>query len=636
MHIDHLLSRAARRGVLSAFALTLLAAGALAPSPASAAEPAINPKVSTPFDIGVDAGYACFRIPSVVRTVSGDLLAFAEGRVDDCTDDTHVDILVKRSTNNGQSWDPAAKVVVGATDDFANGNPSPVVDTASGRVSLVYASSKVHDRGNRTVRVVNSEDGGTTWGEPRQLPTYMKPEWGWVSVGPGHGIQLTRGAHKGRLVVTGDHKNKDNLRAGAQLYVSDDGGQNWTLGAYTDTPAVAPAGSTAVPQQPGEVALVERTDGSLLFNARDRLACGYNERRLDAESTDGGNSFTRGFEPVGDLDSPPVFGSLLRLNATDTGDAGNRILYSGSSSTGSTVADRKDLTIRSTTDEGRTWSGTGTVVAPGFAGYSDLTLLAPGTVGMVYESALSYPHGRFIRFSSFTDGQLKAQETVVREQRTTDSAGDHRDSPAVQGGPVQTSRGAGKALALDGVDDQLQTTSCSPDLQIGAADFTLTAWFRYSATSGAHPILWAYGQGPDAPQFWLRAEPGNGRIHGLVDTGAGRDAVDVTVPGAYNDGSWHLAVLTREGKQLRLSVDGTATGVSAAGADASGAITPADPPVLRVGSRPDGMEHFAGALDEVRLFARALTPAEAEAAGNSAAVDATTERFRLGFSALWN
>ncbi|MFI8965753.1 exo-alpha-sialidase [Streptomyces sp. NPDC053493] len=620
------LSRATTAG-----ALALATACGLVPavaSPAGAADEPAPIKVYESQPFGLDEGYACFRIPSVIKAANGDLLVFAEGRKDDCSDDTHIDIVMKRSHDGGATW-PAEEtvVVVGTNDTLANGNPSPVVDRASGRISLVYATSPVHDRVKRSVRVVNSDDNGSTWTADRAVGT--KPaDWGWTSVGPGHGIQLAQGAHAGRLVVTGDHQNQGKTRGGAQLYVSDDGGRTWRMTGTTDESLVAAPGEP-LPQAPNEIAVVERADGSLYFNARDKNSCGYNERRLAAESTDGGDSFTTAFKAVTDLDAPPVFGSLLRLH--------DRILFSASNRSGGTVLDRQDLTIRSTTDGGGTWSGRGTRIVPGLSGYSDLAALSPDKVGMVYEWATKTPHG-YVRFTTFDDAQLKNEETVVRERRTTDTAGLYRDHPAVRGGPVPATRGAGKALAFDGVDDYLETTTCSSDLAVGASDFTVTAWFRYGATSGSHTILWAYGQGPDEPQFWLRAEPGadqgKGRIHALVDTGTA-DAVDVAVPGAFNDPAWHLVVLTREGQQLRLSVDGV-TAVSAAGRNASGAITPAGPPVLRVGTRPDGADRFTGALDEIRLFARALTPAEATSAGNSQNVDATAERLRLGFSSLWN
>ncbi|MFF8604758.1 exo-alpha-sialidase [Streptomyces sp. NPDC015346] len=636
---DH--SRSRPRVWLGVWALALLAAVALVPSaapPASASMAAASTpaNVTTPFAVGTE-GYTCFRIPSLVTTKSGALLAFAEGRVSGCADGGHNDIVMKKSLDGGQNWGPLVKVV-GANDELSNGNAVPVVDAVTGRVSLMYAAGTPEtpdaERGPRTVHVVNSMDEGKTWTGGAAIPGLRKDHWRWVAPGPGHGIQLSRGEHHGRLVITGDHDGSkaDNL-FGAQLYYSDDGGLTWHMGAVYET--TGPVTGQRIPQYPREPAVVERTDGSLYVNARNSAACGYNERRLAATSTDGGQTFTAdGFKPVAGLDTPPVYGSLLRLTATDMGDASDRILFSAPARSGGSALDRQDLTIRSMSKElDGTWSATGMLAVPGMAGYSDMSLMAPKKVGMVYETATHTSHGN-VRFTSFTEEQLVAGATVPRGLRTADGAGTYRDDPLIDGSPVPTTRYTGKALAFDGVDDHVRTTSCSSDLAIGASDFTVTAWFRYSATSGSHPILWAYDQGAEKPQFWLRAEPGSNRIRALVDTGSAvAGAAQVQTSGAYNDGVWHLAVLTRAGNELRLSVDGvTTTSPTAAG----GHIDAGGFPTLHIGARSDGLEHFRGDLDEVRFFAKALTAEEAVNAGNSAPdVAPEAERLRLGFTSLW-
>lgn len=49
-------------------------------------------------------GYQCYRIPAIVKAPNGDLLAFAEARRKDCGDFGDVDMVLKRSTDNGKSW----------------------------------------------------------------------------------------------------------------------------------------------------------------------------------------------------------------------------------------------------------------------------------------------------------------------------------------------------------------------------------------------------------------------------------------------------------------------------------------------------------------------------------------------------
>ncbi len=153
------------------------------------------------FRASQDPGYACYRIPAVVRTLKGTLLAFAEGRVDNCGDAGNVDIVVKRSTDDGRTWGPLRVVNDGGTD--THGNPAPVVDRETGRILLPSTWNTGRGGGNcpvpcdRTPHLQYSDDDGLTWSAPRDLSAeIMPPEWdSWYATGPVHGIQLTRGEH---------------------------------------------------------------------------------------------------------------------------------------------------------------------------------------------------------------------------------------------------------------------------------------------------------------------------------------------------------------------------------------------------------------------------------------------------------
>ncbi|MFG2414285.1 sialidase family protein [Streptomyces goshikiensis] len=151
-------------GLLAATALTLApspateasateASAATAPTAtagaatASAAENPVPAVVSTPFAAGAD-GYHCTRIPALVTTRSGALLAFAEGRVrgsEGCGDVGDNDIVMKKSTDGGATWGPL-KVLVGAgTDKLTHGNPAPVVDAVTGRITEFSAPAPADD-----------------------------------------------------------------------------------------------------------------------------------------------------------------------------------------------------------------------------------------------------------------------------------------------------------------------------------------------------------------------------------------------------------------------------------------------------------------------------------------------------------
>ncbi|WP_159001218.1 sialidase family protein [Streptomyces sp. SBT349] len=365
--------------------------------PPTAPEPAL----STPFEHHAE-GYACFRIPAVVTTPRGTLLAFAEARLTDCGDVGDIDLVVKRSTDGGRTWG-AMTVLRGRHTDGGFGNPVPVVDAVSGRVSLLFAHNgwEWEDgervRGPRSLHSLSSGDDGLTWTAGGVQAPLKPTDWTWVSVGPGHGVQLRRGPHAGRLIVAGDHDTAAG-RSGAQLYYSDDGGVTWRLGAVHDADRDEP--------HPGELTVVELVDGSVYVNARTSQP-DPGRHRLAARSEDGGATFAGGgFAPVPGLAAPPVYASLLRLRATDEGDPRNRLVLSAPARPVPQIATRRrTMTIRSSYDEGVTWQTTATSINFARAGYSDLTELITGEIGILYETGGNSPHGT-ITFTAFTVASL--------------------------------------------------------------------------------------------------------------------------------------------------------------------------------------------------------------------------------------
>lgn len=656
---------------LGALALAVLASVATAVAPPSAAvapataaavtattTPTVPAKLATPFPAGTSA-YHCTRIPALVTTRSGVLLAFAEGRDRDkdvgCHDVGNNDILLKRSEDGGRTWTDEPKVVVGAEDELAHGNPAPVVDAVTGRITLLYSSSdwnrnkKAPSRDGvqypRTVHAIHSMDGGLNWSESVALPQLKAAGWAWVSTGPGHGIQLSRGKHHGRLIVPGDHTASGN-KAGGQLYYSDDGGLTWELGA---TSAVTKDGA-----YPAELTVAETVDGSVYVNARssEPARCATNEHRLSTRSTDGGATFTGPFAPVANLDTSPVFGSLLRLHARDRDGKPNRLLYSGASRLGpNPLEDRRELAIRSSLDEGKSWQTVGTLVSPARTGYSDLSLLADGSIGVLYETAGNIPHGNIV-FTAFGETEMDTARTELRRPRTADSRERPENVPGnhgiIHGGAQLGERLSGKAMEFDGKDDYLRLV-CSDSLRVGnakegvpaATDFTVTAWFRHSATTKVRPIIWAYGM-PSANRavrhYSVRAEPEENVLRATIGTDTGN--AEVTLPSSYNDGRWHHVVFKREGGTLVLAVDG---GPSATAVATTGDITPTAQFNIHIGAQPDfpnqpaGVAQlFQGTLDDVRVFGRALTQDEELKVKNGALdVALDQERVRLGFSTIW-
>jgi len=329
-------------------------------SAAAAAEP-VNV-----FTSGQD-GYHTYRIPATVATRDGELLAFCEGRKSSRADHGDIDLLVKRSADGGRTWSEQAIVYEeGGDQNVTIGNPCPVVDQDTGTIWLPFC------RDNDDVLITSSNDGGKTWAPPREITADVKKSnWSWYATGPGVGIQLTRGPHRGRLVIPCDHResSSDTEFKVSHVFYSDDHGQSWQLGG-----SVAP--------HTDECQVAELPDGRLLINMRNywqregRVA-ELGGKRAVSVSADGAESWG-GLTFDEALLEPVCQAGLIRYSWPEEGRS--RLVFSNPAS--STARER--MTLRISYDEGRTWP-VAKLVDPGSAAYSCPVRLPDGQIGLLYE-----------------------------------------------------------------------------------------------------------------------------------------------------------------------------------------------------------------------------------------------------------
>lgn len=324
-----------------------------------------------------EGGYHTYRIPALAVAPGGTVLALCEGRRDSRADSGQIDLLLRRSADGGRTWSPPAVLV--SEPGMTCGNPCPVVDHRSGTVWLPFCKNLAdgpeamicEGKAPRTVWLTRSADDGATWAAPCQITAATKaPSWTWYATGPGHGIQLA----SGRLVVPCDHivgvhfdRHRDPYHS--HLILSDDGGATWRIGGIVD-------------EGTNECAAVETADGSLYVNCRNYRG---EKRRASARSGDGGESFgPRTWEDG--LPEPICQGSLVSLPAAG-GARSDRALFANPASTQARV----NLTLRLTQDGGRSWAEVGSLYE-GPAAYSDLAVVADGTVLCLYERGADGPY----------------------------------------------------------------------------------------------------------------------------------------------------------------------------------------------------------------------------------------------------
>lgn len=372
----------------------------------SCAAPAIGQQVNSTVLWQKGSGdYNNYRIPSLIVTPKGTVLAFCEGR--EAGDTGDINLLMKRSTDHGKTWSEEQIV----WDDAGNtcGNPCPVVDEETGRIYLLLTWNLGTDHETDIIRktsedtrrpfVCYSDDDGLTWSEPEDLTDTCKdPSWGWYATGPGLGIQIKNGAYKGRLIIPANHSYDDPegkvrngpFGYGAHVLISEDHGKTWRR-------------SSSIRPGCNESQVVELSDGSLMMSMRS-----YNGQyaRAIAVSKDGGDTWT---EIEHDLQ---LVESKCQASILDFGKYRGKdlLLFSNPA----VAIGRTHMTVRTSLDDGKNWSGS-KLIFPGYSAYSSMVKLGNGRVGLFFESGIKegYEHMLFVTFppkllfSNFEfDGQL--------------------------------------------------------------------------------------------------------------------------------------------------------------------------------------------------------------------------------------
>jgi sialidase-1 len=314
-------------------------------------------------------GYHTYRIPSLLTTTNGAILAFCEGRKHSGSDTGDIDVVIRRSTDNGRTWDDM-RIIADAGEEVFD-NPCPVQDRDTGTIWLPLCwnladggeGKIVRGEAERNIWMMSSDDDGLTWTEPVEITDGVKkPDWTWYATGPGHGIQLS----SGRMVIPCDFgrgmPDENHEYFGSHIIYSDDHGRTWQIGGE-------------IQKKVNECQVVELSDGVLLLNMRSYH--GANCRAI-AKSGDGGATWS---EITHDetLVEPICQAGILKLSD-------GTIAFSNPAST-----KRENMIVRFSTDDCQTWEKS-VVLHEGPSAYSDLAEAADGSVFCLYERGDRTPY----------------------------------------------------------------------------------------------------------------------------------------------------------------------------------------------------------------------------------------------------
>jgi arylsulfatase A-like enzyme len=317
-----------------------------------------------------DAGVHTYRIPALIETLKGTLLAVCDARHESARDmPARISLVMRSSKDQGKTWSPA--VTIRQVPEGGVGDASLLLDRRTGRVwcfhsygppGIGWATAEPGARtGPKTFQfhAIHSDDEGATWSEPVDLtPQVKEPAWQAMFATSGTHIQTGKGRYLVPLVVRDEHGVVSSRNAW-----SDDAGTTWGVGL-----AIGPGTD--------ESKCVELPNGAIMQNMRNGVT------RAIAFSGDGGLTFGP-VEHTGNLIDPVCNAAIVRF--------GDRLLFSNAAS-----HKRENLTVKICEDNGRTWY-TYWVLHPGPSAYSTMAVLRDGALAVMYECGDTSPYER-IRF----------------------------------------------------------------------------------------------------------------------------------------------------------------------------------------------------------------------------------------------
>lgn len=318
-----------------------------------------------------DDGSRNYRIPAILKTAKGTLIAMADRRKYNQTDlPEDIDIVMRRSTDGGRSWSDPRIIVQGEGRNHGFGDVA-LVQTKAGKLLMIFVGGvglwqSTPDRPQRTY-VSESWDEGLTWSPPRDITHFI---FGKDCADPGRSRWLASfcASGQGLVLPSGRIMFVAAIRESGQEYVlnnyvlySDDEGTTWHL-------------SDCAYHRGDEAKLTLMPDGRVLMSVRNQ---GRQEsrQRFFALSSDDGLTWERAkqFEGIHD---PGCNGAMLQVERSGR----NQMLHSLPLGPDG----RRDGAVYLFDHASGRWSAP-VVVNSESSAYSDMTLLADGTIGYFVE-----------------------------------------------------------------------------------------------------------------------------------------------------------------------------------------------------------------------------------------------------------
>ena len=244
---------------------------------------------------GKDAKKYGYRIPSLLTTSKGSVLAFSERRLG-LHDHAQNDIVLKRSTDSGKKW---GEEIIAVEDGMNSINDPLTVQLDDGRVMLMFARFPYgrHARASGWIKMADfgydnpktniltficySSDDGKTWTKPQDITRAVKQKH-WLNANtPGAMIQLKKGPNKGRIIsplwgcVPVEKDGKTTRSWEIAVAYSDDLGKSWKRTESLEDPEKG---------YPNECQIVEAANGDLVIISRNQSGEKMRKKSISKDS----------------------------------------------------------------------------------------------------------------------------------------------------------------------------------------------------------------------------------------------------------------------------------------------------------------------------------------------------------------